>query len=102
MLEKFALKDPSCELYDEKMHFYSTVEADIMAQLSKKQVKFTLLDMSSLSTSLKNIAHDWVASLGKLLNDSARKSLTTLDSQLDVNMGYKCNPFFFTLQYFYS
>lgn len=84
MLEKFALKDPSCEMYDEKMHFYSTVEADIVAQPVDKQVKFILLHMSSLSTSLKNIAHNWVTSLGKLLNDSARSSLTKLDAQLDV------------------
>ena len=104
ILEKFALKDPSCEMYDEKMHFYSTVEADIVAQPIDKQVKFILLHMGSLSTSLKNIAHNWVTSLGKLLNDSARSSLTKLDTQLDVRNVYmytSIHVYTYTMYYVY-
>lgn len=84
MLERFAQKGPSCEMYEEKMHFYSAVEADIAAQPKDKQVKFILLHMSSLAKSLQDNARSWVMSLGKLLNDAARISLVKRDGQLDV------------------
>lgn len=84
MLEKFSLKEPSCELYDEKMHFYSMVEADIVAQPKDKQVKFILLHMGSLAKSLQNSSRSWVMSLGKFLNIAACDSLVKLDEELDV------------------
>ena len=84
MLERFSQREPPCEVYDEKMHFYSIVEADIAAHPKDKQVKFILLHVGSLAKSLQNISRSWVVSLGKLLNEAARNNLIKLTEEMDV------------------
>lgn len=70
--------------YDEKMHFYHCVVEDIASQTLDKKVEFAMLHMGPLARSLQENACRWVMSLGKLLNESARDNLMTLDRQLDV------------------
>lgn len=83
-MEKFAQKNPSCVAYDEKLHFYHSVAEDIAAQTQDKEVEFAVLHMAPLARSLRENASSWVSSLGKLLNESAKDSLVSLDRQLDV------------------
>ena len=47
-------------------------------------MEFVLLHLGPLSRSLQEIARQWVLSLGKLLNDSARENLMSLKEELEV------------------
>ena len=87
LLEKFAQRRPSCEAYDEKMHFYTGVAAEIDSQPSTEVVEFALLNTQPVACSLKTNARLWVSSLGKKLNDSAREKLTQLKTELEVRGG---------------
>lgn len=84
MLEKFAQRQPLCEVYDEKMHFYTRVVDEIDAQPSLKDVEFARLNMEPLACSLRENAHQWVSGLGKRLNDAAKTKLTQLRADLEV------------------
>lgn len=87
LLEKFAQRQPSCEAYDEKMHFYTGVAAEIDSHPSTEVVEFALLNTEPVACSLKENARQWVSSLGKRLNDSAREKLTQLKTELEVSEG---------------
>lgn len=84
MLEKFAQRQPLCEVYDEKMHFYSRVVDEIDAQPSLKDVEFARLNMEPLTASLRENARQWVSGLGKRLNDATKTKLTQLRADLEV------------------
>ena len=87
MLEKFAQRHPSCEVYDEKMHFYSRVVSEVDGQETMREVEFARLNMDPLATSLRENARQWVSGLGKRLNDAARTRLTQLRTELEVLCG---------------
>ena len=86
MLEKFAQRKPSCEVYDEKMHFYSRVVSEVDAQPAEKEVEFARLNLVPLAASLRENARQWVMALGKRLNDAARTKLTQLRTELEVHI----------------
>ncbi len=66
------------------MHVYSSVAVEVASHPLTKEVEFALLDMDPLSRALQENARCWVTSLGKLLNDSARESLTRLATKIEV------------------
>lgn len=70
--------------YDEKMQVYKTVSSDVASQSNTKEVEFALLRMEPLARALQENARCWVTSLGKLLNDAAKDSLTQLKTELTV------------------
>lgn len=70
--------------YDEKLHFYSSVAAEVATHPSSREVGVALLHLSPLARSLQENARSWVTSLAKLLNDTARESLTKLNTELEV------------------
>ena len=84
LLEKFSQRQPSCEAYDEKMHFYTGVVAEIDAQPTSRAVEFARLNMEPLAGSLRENARQWVSSLGKRLNNTTRTKLTQLKTDLEV------------------
>ena len=67
------------------MHVYTSVALEIAGYPLTKQVEFALLDMDPLSRALQENARCWVTSLGKLLNESAKQSLTDLSTKLQVS-----------------
>lgn len=71
--------------YDEKMHVYSSVAVEIAGHPLSKEVEFALLVMDPLARALQENARCWVTALGKLLNESAKESLTGLGNQLQVS-----------------
>ena len=76
--------------YDEKMHVYSSVAVEIAGHPLSKEVEFALLDMDPLARALQENARCWVTALGKLLNESAKESLTGLGNQLQVSRVTVC------------
>ena len=78
--------------YDEKLHFYSSVAAEVATHSSSREVGVAVLHLDPLARSLQENARSWVTSLGKLLNDTARESLTKLNTELEVCMNtYLCS-----------
>ena len=70
--------------YDEKMQVYKTVACEVAALPSTKEVEFALLRVEPLARALQENARCWVTSLGKLLNDTAKESLTQLKNEFTV------------------
>lgn len=66
------------------MDFYNSVIADMESHPLDKEVEFAVLHMGPLARALQGNARCWVTSLGKLLNESAKDSLTSLHQQLSV------------------
>lgn len=84
VLEKFAQRRPTCVAYDEKLHFYSSVAAEVATHSSSREMGVAVLHLDPLARALQENARSWVTSLGKLLNDSAKESLTKLNAELEV------------------
>ena len=83
--------------YDEKLHFYSSVAAEVATHPSSREVGVAVLHLDPLARSLQENARSWVTSLGKLLNDTARESLTKLNTELEVCMSIcVTNSYIFT------
>lgn len=91
VLEKFAQRRPTCVAYDEKLHFYSSVAAEVATHSSSREMGVAVLHLDPLARALQENARSWVTSLGKLLNDSAKESLTKLNAELEVR-GNTCIP----------
>ena len=86
MLDKFAQRNPSCVAYDEKLHFYTSVAAEISAQPLKKHLGFAVLHLNPLATALQEKSRSWVTSLGKLLNNVAHENLIKISEEIQVRL----------------
>ncbi|XP_066511362.1 dynein axonemal heavy chain 10-like isoform X1 [Hoplias malabaricus] len=82
MMEKFAAKWPSCARYDEKLQFYSQVRKEVALQPLVKDEHIIRLNLEPLARTVQEKAQAWVLSLGKLLNESAREDLFSLQKEL--------------------
>ena len=83
-LEKFANRRPTCIDFDDQMQKYSAVQKEIARQPLKREVEFVMLRLDPLSRSLQDSARQWILSLGKLLNGSAKDHMTKLKEEMNV------------------
>ncbi|EDV22455.1 uncharacterized protein TRIADDRAFT_50643 [Trichoplax adhaerens] len=83
ILEKFASRKPSCVSYDEKLQFYSNLALEISNQALIKDNEFVRTQLHQLAGTVKAHALSWVEAVGKLLNESARESITILKHKLE-------------------
>lgn len=65
MMEKFALKNPSCVSYDEKLQSYCSLKEQVGNQPMVKEVDFIRLHLAPLAESVQDNANAWVSSLGQ-------------------------------------
>ena len=84
-MEKFAQRRPTVIDFDDRIQMYYKIQNDISQQPLEKEVEFVRLHLGPLSRSLQDNARQWILSLGKILNDSARESLLALKTELEVN-----------------
>ncbi|XP_030074215.1 dynein axonemal heavy chain 10 [Microcaecilia unicolor] len=82
VMEKFAAKKPSCVTYDDKLQFYTKITHEVMHQPLIKDEQCIRLHLAPLAFTVQEHARSWVTSLGKLLNDSAKEELYSLQEQL--------------------
>uniref|UniRef100_H2ZL68 Dynein heavy chain tail domain-containing protein n=1 Tax=Ciona savignyi TaxID=51511 RepID=H2ZL68_CIOSA len=82
VMEKFAAKNPSCVAYDDKLLFYSKIAEDVFLQATPKDEQCLRLNLLPLAMTVQEHALQWVQSLGKLLNDSAKENLFSLRDML--------------------
>ncbi|XP_069071115.1 dynein axonemal heavy chain 10 [Pleurodeles waltl] len=92
VMEKFAAKKPSCVTYDDKLQFYTRIGQEVTEQVLYKDEQCIRLYLGPLAYTVQENARAWVLSLGKLLNDSAREELYSVQDQLqklEVNLKRK-------------
>ncbi|XP_013358995.1 PREDICTED: dynein heavy chain 10, axonemal isoform X2 [Chinchilla lanigera] len=93
VMEKFASRRPPCASFDEKLQFYSRIADDVMRHPLVKDEHCIRLLLGPLATTMQETAKSWVASLGKLLNDSAREELYSLQEEIEhLNRNLKKSP----------
>ncbi|RKP21444.1 hypothetical protein ROZALSC1DRAFT_11414, partial [Rozella allomycis CSF55] len=80
-LEKFAQKKPSFISYDEKLVFYFKLAKDVETQITFKKIDFIKVISSPLQSAIYNEAQSWIASIGKLLNDSVLQDLNAMEDK---------------------
>uniref|UniRef100_A0A8B9BUE2 Dynein axonemal heavy chain 10 n=1 Tax=Anser brachyrhynchus TaxID=132585 RepID=A0A8B9BUE2_9AVES len=82
-IEKFAAKKPACVTFDEKLQFYMKIAQEVTQQPLIKDEQFIRLQMGPLVYVVEENARDWMISLGKLLNESARQELFSLQEEIE-------------------
>lgn len=92
VMEKFAAKKPPCVAYDEKLQFYTKIAQEVMRQPLVKEEHCVRLQLGQLAHTVQESAKAWVASLGKLLNESAREELHSLYEEMEVEARGRVPP----------
>lgn len=85
-IEKFAAKKPACVTFDEKLQFYMKIAQEVTQQPLIKDEQIIRLQMGPLVYMVEENARDWMISLGKLLNESARQELFSLQEEIEVGV----------------
>ncbi|NXL90824.1 DYH10 protein, partial [Alectura lathami] len=83
-IKKLAAEKPSCVAIDEKLQFYMRIAQEVSQQPLIKDEQFIRLNLGPLVHAAENNAKDWMISLGKLFNESARKELFSLQEEIVV------------------
>ncbi|KAF7665535.1 hypothetical protein LDENG_00140280 [Lucifuga dentata] len=94
--EKFAARNPSCVMYDDKLQFYARVRQEVMQESLFKNENIIHLNLKPLADTVIEITEAWISSLGSLLNKSAREDLFSLRDelmQLSKNLKQSSNTF---------
>ncbi|XP_072367150.1 dynein axonemal heavy chain 10 isoform X2 [Scyliorhinus torazame] len=83
VVEKFAARNPSCVSYDEKLQFYTRICEEVTEQPMVKDEQCIRLQLRPLAFSVQENANSWVHSLGFCLNESAKRELYNLKTELE-------------------
>ncbi|NWR55804.1 DYH10 protein, partial [Bucorvus abyssinicus] len=86
VLERLAAEKPSCITFDEEFQFYTKVAQEVTQQPLIKDEQFIRLQLSPLAYMVQENAQGWVMSLGKLLNESVREELFSLQEEIQVGV----------------
>lgn len=93
--EKFAAKNPSFVLYDEKLQFLANTNQEVLEETLCKNEHIIHLNLVPLAETVKEIAESWVRSLCNLLNKPAKEDLFKLRDELKVLSGFNTIFIFF-------
>ncbi|XP_019718448.1 dynein heavy chain 10, axonemal-like [Hippocampus comes] len=80
--EKFADKNPSCAMYDQRLQFYAQINQRVVVESLFKNVHIIQLNLEPLARTVQETAESWITSLGSLLNKSAKEELFNLKEEL--------------------
>uniref|UniRef100_A0A670YVL6 Dynein axonemal heavy chain 10 n=1 Tax=Pseudonaja textilis TaxID=8673 RepID=A0A670YVL6_PSETE len=83
VMEKFAAKKPPCVVFDEKLQFYMKVAQEVMQQPMVKDEQCIRLLLAPLAFTVQENARGWITSLGRLLNESAKEVLYSLQENIE-------------------
>ncbi|NXL28176.1 DYH10 protein, partial [Glaucidium brasilianum] len=84
VMERLAAEKPACITFDEELQFYMKVAQEVTQQPLVKDEQFIRLQLAPLAFTVQENARGWVISLGKLLNESAREKLFSLQEEIQV------------------
>ncbi|XP_057687718.1 dynein axonemal heavy chain 10-like isoform X2 [Corythoichthys intestinalis] len=80
--EKFAAKDPTCAMYDQRLQFYAHITQKVTLEPLFVNVNIVQLNLEPLCHTVQEMAESWISSLGSLLNKSAKEELFNLRDEL--------------------
>ncbi|XP_077600352.1 dynein axonemal heavy chain 10-like [Stigmatopora nigra] len=80
--EKFADKNPSCAMYDQRLLFYAQINQKVVLEDLFKNIHVIQLNLEPLCRTVQETAETWISSLGSLLNKSAKEELINLKDEL--------------------
>ncbi|NXI97836.1 DYH10 protein, partial [Psophia crepitans] len=84
VMEKVAAEKPACITFDEELQFYMKVAQEVTQQPLIKDERCIRLQLAPLAHTVQENARGWVISLGRLLNESAREELFSLQEEIQV------------------
>ena len=84
--EKWLTKNPSSVEFDERLQYYHKTVDDISNMTDTRDQDCIRLHMGQLARSVIEHAKEWIKTLGKLLQESAKESLMSLHNMLDVSL----------------
>ncbi|NXT57793.1 DYH10 protein, partial [Pluvianellus socialis] len=90
VMERLAAEKPACITFDEELQFYMKVAQEVTQQPSIKDEQCIRLQLAPLVCAVQENARGWVISLGKLLNESAREELFSLQEEIQVGVLSSC------------
>ncbi|XP_069727356.1 dynein axonemal heavy chain 10 [Phaenicophaeus curvirostris] len=82
VMERLAAEKPTCVTFDDELQFYMKVVQEVTQQPLIKDEQFIRLQLAPLAYTVQEIARGWMISLGKLLNESAREELFSLQEEI--------------------
>lgn len=82
--EKFAAKNPSWVIYDNKLQFFYNIYQEAAQEPLFKDMKVMHLNLEPLVQTVQEIALSWISSLGSLLNIPAKKDLFSFRESFTV------------------
>ncbi|KAK4813186.1 hypothetical protein QYF61_014017 [Mycteria americana] len=82
VMERLAAEKPACITFDEELQFYMKIAQEVTQQPLIKDEQFIRLQLAALAYTVQENARGWVISLGKLLNESAREELFSLQEEI--------------------
>ncbi|NWZ50810.1 DYH10 protein, partial [Haliaeetus albicilla] len=86
VMERLGAEKPACVTFDEELQFYMKVAQEVTQQPLIKDEQFIRLQLAPLAYMVQENAKGWVISLGKLLNESAREELFSLQEEIQVGI----------------
>ncbi|KAF1596613.1 Dynein heavy chain 10, axonemal, partial [Eudyptes moseleyi] len=90
VIERLAAEKPACITFDEELQFYMKVAQEVTQQPLIKDEQFIRLQLAPLAYTVQESARGWMISLGKLLNESAREELFSLQEEIQVGVFSSC------------
>ncbi|NWX18280.1 DYH10 protein, partial [Aegotheles bennettii] len=90
VMERLAEEKSTCITFDEELQFYMKVAQEVTQQPLIKDEQFIRLQLAPLACTLQENARGWMTSLGKLLNESAREELFSLQEEIQVGVVSSC------------
>ncbi|KAM3661462.1 dynein axonemal heavy chain 10 [Ammospiza maritima maritima] len=82
VLDRLAAQKPPCVVFDEHLQFYMTITQEVTQGPLVKDEQFIRLQLAPLASAVKDTARNWMLSLGKLLNESAKEELLSLQDEI--------------------
>lgn len=95
IIEKFAAKDPSCVMYDNKLQFFYHIYQEAMLEPVFIIENSIYLNLEPLVQTVQEIAQSWISSLGSLLSMPAKEDLFNLRDTFMVLLPYSLSHIFF-------
>ncbi|NXY70120.1 DYH10 protein, partial [Glareola pratincola] len=91
VMERLAAEKPACITFDEQLQFYMKVAQEVTQQPLIKDEQCIRLQLGPLACTVQENARSWVISFGKLLNESAREELFSLQEEIQVGVFNSCS-----------
>ncbi|NXY44917.1 DYH10 protein, partial [Ceuthmochares aereus] len=91
VMERLAAEKPTCVTFDDELQFYMKVAQEVTQQPLIKDEQFIRLRLAPLACTVQENARGWMSSLGKLLSESAREELFSLQEEIQVGAFSSCS-----------